>query len=288
MNYLKEINAFERYVEANFLPPAAQLMWYKLIALFNRCGWPDWVTLDNIRLMTLCGMRQEKTCIKTRDFLILHGMIRYRRGRKGFPSRYGLVPSEGWGMPREKGEETGRERSEGGSEGRKVGRERSEGGSEGRKTERERSEGGSEGRKTERERSEGRSEGRKTERERSEGGSEGRKVGRERSEGGSEGRKAERGRSEGGPEGRKAERGRSEGGPEGRKAERGRSEGASEGRKTGECADRDGQGSIRSRDGRQTLQNGPESSDAGRGYIESPGRESPVVRRKEGRAGPAG
>ncbi len=134
MNYLKEINAFERYVEANFLPPAAQLMWYKLIALFNRCGWPDWVTLDNIRLMTLCGMRQEKTCIKTRDFLILHGMIRYRRGRKGFPSRYGLVPSEGWGVPREKGEEAGRERSEGGSEGRKTERGRSEGGPEGRKT----------------------------------------------------------------------------------------------------------------------------------------------------------
>ncbi|MBC8530556.1 DnaD domain-containing protein [Gehongia tenuis] len=88
-------------------------------------------------------MRQEKTCIKTRDFLIFHGMIRYRRGRKGFPSRYALVPSEGWGAPREKGEwKAGRERIEGEPGERETERERAEGEPGERKAGRERNEGG--------------------------------------------------------------------------------------------------------------------------------------------------
>ena len=43
MNYIAEINAFERWLETNHLSAVSQLLWYKLIMLFNRCGWLEWI-----------------------------------------------------------------------------------------------------------------------------------------------------------------------------------------------------------------------------------------------------
>lgn len=91
MNYLKEINAFENWLETNYLPSSSQLLWYKLIALFNRCGWKEWISVDNQRLMLLIQVKRKETFINVRDKLIETGLIEYERGAKSKPSRYKLV-----------------------------------------------------------------------------------------------------------------------------------------------------------------------------------------------------
>lgn len=88
MTYLDLINAFERWLETNYLPISAQLLWYKLIHIFNRAGWCEWVTVDNQRLMSIMQIKNEKTFIKCRDTLIEAGLFEYKKGKKGSPNQY--------------------------------------------------------------------------------------------------------------------------------------------------------------------------------------------------------
>lgn len=88
MSYIDLINAFERWLETNYLPISSQLLWYKLISLFNRCGWSEWVTVDNQRLMSIMQIKNEKTFIKCRDSLIESGLFEYKKGKKGSPNQY--------------------------------------------------------------------------------------------------------------------------------------------------------------------------------------------------------
>lgn len=88
MTYIDLINAFERWLETNYLPISSQLLWYKLISLFNKCGWSEWVTVDNQRLMSIMQIKNEKTFIKCRDNLIEAGLFEYRKGKKGSPNQY--------------------------------------------------------------------------------------------------------------------------------------------------------------------------------------------------------
>ena len=91
INYLAEINAFERWLESNYLPIPSQLLWYKMMNLFNRSGWSEWVVVDNLRLMAAMSMSREATLIKARDELIKAGRILYQKGRKGSPNRYKMI-----------------------------------------------------------------------------------------------------------------------------------------------------------------------------------------------------
>ncbi|MGP1411873.1 MAG: hypothetical protein ACTTKD_08570 [Peptoanaerobacter stomatis] len=88
MNYIELINDFERWLETNYLPISSQLLWYKLIALFNRCGWSEWVTVDNQRLMALMQMKREATFIECRDKLLKTGLFEFQKGKKGQPNKY--------------------------------------------------------------------------------------------------------------------------------------------------------------------------------------------------------
>ena len=88
MSYIDLINAFERWLETNYLPISSQLLWYKLISLFNKCGWSEWVIVDNQRLMALLDMKREATFISYRDKLITAGLFEYQKGKKGSPNKY--------------------------------------------------------------------------------------------------------------------------------------------------------------------------------------------------------
>lgn len=88
MNYIELINDFERWLETNYLPISSQLLWYKLITLFNRCGWSEWVTVDNQRLMALMQMKREATFIECRDKLLKAGLFEFQKGKKGQPNKY--------------------------------------------------------------------------------------------------------------------------------------------------------------------------------------------------------
>lgn len=93
MSYIDLINAFERWVETNYLPISSQMLWYKLISLFNKCGWSEWITVDNQRLMSIMQIKNEHTFIKCRDNLITTGLLQYRKGKKGSPNQYKINTS---------------------------------------------------------------------------------------------------------------------------------------------------------------------------------------------------
>lgn len=88
MTYIDLINAFEKWLETNYLQSPAQLLWYKLIALFNKAGWSEWITVDNRRLMALVDIEREATFISWRNKLIEAGLFEYQKGKKGSPNRY--------------------------------------------------------------------------------------------------------------------------------------------------------------------------------------------------------
>lgn len=88
MNYIKQINGFEQWLETNHLSSSAQLLWYKLMNLFNKSGWNEWISVDNQRLMAAIKVSREATLIKVRDELIKAGLIEFQKGKKGFPNRY--------------------------------------------------------------------------------------------------------------------------------------------------------------------------------------------------------
>lgn len=88
MTYIDLINAFEKWLETNYLQSSAQLLWYKLIALFNKAGWSEWVTVDNHRLMSMMQMNSEKTLIRCRDKLIENRLFEYQKGSKSKPNKY--------------------------------------------------------------------------------------------------------------------------------------------------------------------------------------------------------
>lgn len=88
MTYIELINGFENWLETHHLPIASQLLWYKLIALFNRCGWQEWIAVDNQRLMSVMQIKREATFIEIRNKLLEAGLFDYEKGKKGSPNKY--------------------------------------------------------------------------------------------------------------------------------------------------------------------------------------------------------
>ena len=91
MSYIDLLNEFNRWLESNMLPASSQLLYYKLLHVFNRAGWPESVQLDNLRLMVLTKIRSVATVIRARDQLVEAGFISFIKGKKGEPNRYTLI-----------------------------------------------------------------------------------------------------------------------------------------------------------------------------------------------------
>lgn len=91
VNFIEEMNAFFRWNRTNYLPPASQLLWYKLFMLFNESGWSEWIEATNQELMALIRYSNETTFIGIRDSLIEKGLILYKKGKKGVPNRYKML-----------------------------------------------------------------------------------------------------------------------------------------------------------------------------------------------------
>ena len=87
MNYLAEINAFERRMRRQPLPATAQLLWYKLMHFANRLYWPEWFVIDNERLAELL-QSSTPTARAARDTLVREGYVQHRRGTKMHPNQY--------------------------------------------------------------------------------------------------------------------------------------------------------------------------------------------------------
>lgn len=90
MNYLREINAFIDWLETNPLDATTQTLWFHLMAIANKCGWPEWFAVANLTLQAKVGV-DKKTLIKHRNYLIQKGLIKYKnQGKKA--GKYNLIP----------------------------------------------------------------------------------------------------------------------------------------------------------------------------------------------------
>lgn len=81
MDYIRQINAFENWLEYNELGAGPQLLWYKLMAIANKSGWQSELSIANTRLQSMTKT-SEKTLINNRNQLIQSGLLHYKkRGR---------------------------------------------------------------------------------------------------------------------------------------------------------------------------------------------------------------
>lgn len=97
MTYIDYLNNFNRWVENNHLTLPAQVLYFRMLNVFNRAGWPEWVPVDTIRLQVMTNGLSKPATYRARDELVKTGFIRYQQGKKGAPSRYALVEIENTG-----------------------------------------------------------------------------------------------------------------------------------------------------------------------------------------------
>jgi len=91
MNYIREINAFMDWLEINPLDPTTQTLWFHIMAIANKSGWPEWFTIANLTLMAKVGV-SENTLIKHRNILIQKNRIEYKSQGKHKAGKYKIIP----------------------------------------------------------------------------------------------------------------------------------------------------------------------------------------------------
>lgn len=92
MNYLTQILAFEQWEELNPLPDKAYRLWYKLMAIVNSQGWPDWQPVPLIKLKSELHTSSDQTIMNARNALVQLGRIEVRKGKHGKSADYHIVP----------------------------------------------------------------------------------------------------------------------------------------------------------------------------------------------------
>ena len=97
MTYIDYLNEFNRWVENNHLTLPAQVLYFRMLNVFNRAGWPEWVPVDTIRLQVMTNGLSKPAAYRARDELVKAGFLRYQQGKKGAPNRYALVKIENTG-----------------------------------------------------------------------------------------------------------------------------------------------------------------------------------------------
>lgn len=88
--YLDYLNAFNHWLESNTLPGNAQLLYFRLLNVFNRAGWPEHVRVDTLRMMQMTDSLDKRTVYRARDKLAEAGFITYEKGVKGKPTLFTL------------------------------------------------------------------------------------------------------------------------------------------------------------------------------------------------------
>ena len=69
-NYILLSEGFYCWLETNYLQVQSQLLFLKLIHLFNMSSWSEWLAVDNQRMMSLVQTKRELTFIDWRGRLI--------------------------------------------------------------------------------------------------------------------------------------------------------------------------------------------------------------------------
>ena len=90
MTYIDYLNDFYRWLESHELPVRAQTLFIKLLHVFNRAGWPELVSVDNLRLMSMAGVESKRAMIHARDALVEAGFLAMEKGKPGYANQYRL------------------------------------------------------------------------------------------------------------------------------------------------------------------------------------------------------
>ena len=105
VNYVKEMESFSVYAEANALSRSERLVWLGLFHQFNARAfgneWPDgYIELRRSQLALSCGV-SVRTLIRARDALAERGLIDYMIGGGDSGNRYRMVYISVYGAPQE-------------------------------------------------------------------------------------------------------------------------------------------------------------------------------------------
>ena len=90
MTYIDYLNDFHRWLESHELPVRAQMLYVKLLHVFNRAGWPELVSVDNLRLMSMIAVESKRAMISARDALVEAGFLAMEKGKPGCANQYRL------------------------------------------------------------------------------------------------------------------------------------------------------------------------------------------------------
>ena len=63
-NYVLLNEGFYRWLETNYLPIGSQILFLKLIHLFNLSAWSEWLAVDNQRMKSLVQTKREQSVIE--------------------------------------------------------------------------------------------------------------------------------------------------------------------------------------------------------------------------------
>lgn len=91
MGYLELLNQFYELLQQDRLTPNAQLLYYTLLQIDNKCGWAQWFKRTNVSLCGLMGMG-EKALMTARNELKQRGLIDFVTSKKrGESTKYSIL-----------------------------------------------------------------------------------------------------------------------------------------------------------------------------------------------------
>ena len=97
VNYIAEINHFQRFAMDEELSGYAMLLWHTLMGLFNDRGegdeWPESIRVSSRKMLAFFPFSQS-TLERAREELIDAGRIAYENGSRGERGEYRLIPFE--------------------------------------------------------------------------------------------------------------------------------------------------------------------------------------------------
>ena len=114
VNYLEQINGFQRWKEVNPLPASAIALWYELLATCNKAGWPEEFTVRNAVIQASAGLSR-KQFDSARQMLIDMGLIRYKKSQRvnsagKYSMNYFPIVQNGHQKGQQKGQQEGHQK----------------------------------------------------------------------------------------------------------------------------------------------------------------------------------
>ena len=92
MSLYDYFNSFSRYIEEERPSDKAIVLYWSMLDMFNRRGWPEWTGANKQKLAMMCNTTDRKATERARAALCQAGFLEYRPGeKKGQITQYRLL-----------------------------------------------------------------------------------------------------------------------------------------------------------------------------------------------------